>query len=142
MKKILYFFLLALFLACGSASTLLKSATTSNWYGVELRPSQVLTNGDNFYTRPLNNKENEYITVFYDTSLYQDGTYYYNQLWASYGWNRNGDILTASQYAVKPNNSTLHISVKRGVAIYIYPDGEFRVFRVLRTKSPFADSID
>lgn len=29
-----------------------------------------------------------------------------------------------------------------GVAIYIYPDGEFRVFRVLRTKSPFADSID
>ena len=96
MKKILYFFLLALFLACGSASTLLKSATTSNWYGVELRPSQVLTNGDDFYTRPLNNKENEYITVFHsngDIGLNRLALIWYYRKDTTVVWDGNQTVL-------------------------------------------------
>ena len=130
MKKILYFFLFATLLGCGVASNLQSSAKGSGWYPVNMKPSQVKTDGSVFYSQKVD--DTEYIEVYYDSSLYVDGTYYYNQLYSSYGWSRSGNIQTASAYASRPSYATLHISVKRGVAIYLYPDGEFRVFRVAR----------
>ena len=130
MKKLLYFFLFATLLGCGVASNLQSSAKGSGWYPVNMKPSQVETDGSVFYSQKVD--DTEYIEVYYDSSLYVDGTYYYNQLMASYGWSRSGNIMTASAYASRPRYAALHISVKRGVAIYMYPDAEFRVFRVAR----------
>jgi hypothetical protein len=131
MKKLLYFFLFATLLGCGVASNLQSSAKGSGWYPVNMKPSQVETDGSVFYSQKLD--ETEYIEVYYDSSLYEDGAYYYNQLMASYGWTPSGGgIMIASAYASKPSYSALHISVKRGVAIYMYPDTEYRVFRVAR----------
>ena len=39
-------------------------------------------------------------------------------------------------------SSTLHINVKSGVAVYLNPATQFSVYRVVRTTSPFSDSID
>ena len=139
MKKLLTLLIIATFLSCGVAGSLQGSATSYAWYPVEMRPSQIKYNGDYFYTKKINSTE--YIAVYYDESLIEDGRYYNNKLWESYGWTI-GDKMTASAYASKPRLSALHISVKRGVAVYLNPASEFSVYRVVRTSSPFYDAID
>ena len=115
--------------SCGVASNIQKTVKSNKWFGVNMKPSDVDTTGSVFYSATL--KNGEMISVYYDDELYEDGTYYRNQLWESYGWTMGvGQFATASSYAVKPSQSTLHISIKRGVAIYIFPDSEFRIFRV------------
>ena len=140
MRKLLFllvFIPFALLLnSCGSAASIQGSATSNSWHGVEMKPSQIKYNGDTFYTKKLN--DNEYIAVYYDESLEDDARYYNNKLWESYGWTI-GDKMTASGYASRPRVSTLHISVKRGVAMYLNPSSEFAVFKVVKTNS---DSID
>lgn len=116
---------------CGSAASIQGSATSGNWYAVEMRPSQVTYNGDVIYSKKLN--ESEYIEVYYDESLESDDRYYSNKLWESYGWTI-GDKMTASAYAGKPRSSALHISVKRGVAIYMNPASEFSIFKVVKKR--------
>ena len=132
MKKLvlLLFISILTFSSCGSSSSLKGSANTWNWYGVGMRPSQLSSDGSVFYRAQVDDEE--YIEVYFDKSLSTDATYYYNQLWQQYGWSRNGDTWSASQYANRPNSAVLHISVKRGVAVYIYPESKFRVFRVVR----------
>lgn len=142
MKKILYYFLLAMFLSCGVASSLQGSATSSAWYPVEMKPSQYKIDGSVVYTSKLNNANNEFVKVYYDESLETDATYYYNQLWKSFGWSRNGDDFSCSGCSSSPEVSTLYISVKRGVAIYLDETGKFVVYKVTKTKTPFSDSID
>ncbi len=139
MKKLTSLFLLLVFLGCAAAFDIQSTANSNQWYPVEMRPSQIKYNGDYFYTKKLN--DNEYIAVYYDESLREDGRYYNNKLWESYGWTM-GEMMTASAYASKPRLSTLHISVKRGVAVYLNPASEFSVYRVVRASSPFYDVID
>ena len=55
---------------------------------------------------------------------------------------RMGDKMTASAYASSPRSSALHISVKRGVAVYLSPDNKYSIYKVVKTTSPFSDSID
>ena len=99
-----------------------------------MRPSQISLSGDGFYANELN--DNEFIEVYRDISLVIDGAYYYNQLLASYGWTpTNGGRIVASQYSTLPSRSKLHISVKRGVAIYIYPDEGYDIFGLRIVKS-------
>ena len=81
MKKILYLFLFTTLLGCGVASNLQSSSKGNGWYPVNMKPSQVETDGSVFYSQKLD--DSEYIEVYYDTSLYEDGAYYYNQLMAS-----------------------------------------------------------
>lgn len=132
MKKQIIIFLIPLltFLSCYAASSLSGSLTSSFFYPVNMRPSQVKSNGSVFYTQKMN--DSEYIEVYYDSDLSTDATYYYNQLMASYGWTRNGNSFSAPVGNERPSYGTLHISVKRGVAVYMYPEGEFRVFKVKR----------
>ena len=141
MKKLilLLFIPLVSFLGCGAAGSLQGSAMSSAWYPVEMRPSQIKYNGDYFYTKKI--KDDEYIAVYYDESLDADGRYYNNKLWESYGWTM-GDKMTASAYASSPRSSALHISVKRGVAVYLSPDNKYSIYKVVKTTSPFSDSID
>jgi len=131
MKKLLLLLVpIALILnSCGSASSIQGSAQSGNWYAVEMKPSQITYNGSVIYSKKLN--ENQYIEVYYDESLESDDRYYSNKLWESYGWTI-GDKMTASAYAGKPRSSALHISVKRGVAIYMNPASEFSIFKVVK----------
>ena len=109
MKKLLLLLIIITLNSCGSASRLQGSATSNNWYAVEMKPSQITYNGNTIYSKRLN--DNEYIIVYYDESLEDDARYYQNKLWESYGWTI-GDKMTASAYASKPRVSTLHISIK------------------------------
>jgi hypothetical protein len=128
MKKLLFLLVfIPLMFGCGSAASIQGSATSNNWYAVEMKPSQITYNGNTIYSKRLN--DNEYIIVYYDESLEDDARYYQNKLWESYGWTI-GDKMTASAYASKPRVSTLYISVKRGVAVYLNPESEFSVYRV------------
>ena len=132
MKNLLILFAsITILISCGSAASLQGSATSGNWYAVEMRPSQITYNGDVIYSKKLN--ETEYIEVYYDESLEDDARYYNNKLWESYGWTI-GDKMTASGYAMSPRSSALHISVKRGVAIYKNPASEFSVFKVVKKR--------
>ena len=102
---------------------------TNKWLWVDMLPSQVKTDGDVIFKGTL--KKGGYFNVYLDQSLLNDGTYYYNQLFKSYGWTRmGGGIQQASIYAKRPKLGALHISVKRGVAIYMYPDSEWQIFRI------------
>ena len=142
MKKLilLLFIPLVSFLGCASAFNIQSTVNSNQWYAVEMRPSQIKYNGDYFYTKKLNDKE--YIAVYYDESLEEDNRYYNNKLWESYGWTMGSENMTASAYASSPRSSTLHINVKRGVAVYLSPETKFSVYRVMRTTSPFSDSVD
>lgn len=129
MKKLFLLLVLVSLSSCGIATSLDRSAKSWNWYPVQLRPSQVSTDGSVFYTGTLKNGRT--VSVYYDDSLYVDGKFYRNQLWEQYGWTMGTDeIATADAYAEKPSLSTLHISIKRGVALYLYPNSEFQIFRI------------
>tara|TARA_B100001939_G_scaffold321580_1_gene311300 strand:- start:4080 stop:4487 length:408 start_codon:yes stop_codon:yes gene_type:complete len=130
MKRLLYFFLFATLLGCGVASSLQGSSISNNWYPVDMKPSEYKIDGSIIYTSKLNNANNEYVEVYYDSSLQKDATYYYNELWSSYGWSRHGDDFSCTGCSSNPKVSTLHISVKRGVAIYLDETGKFSLFRV------------
>ena len=117
--------------SCGVAANLQNTVKSNKWFGVNMKPSDVDTTGSVFYSATL--KNGEMISVYADAELVEDGGYYRNQLWESYGWTMGvGQFATASSYAVKPSQSTLHISIKRGVAIYIYPDSTFQIFKVIK----------
>lgn len=130
MKKLLLLLIsLITLIGCGAASNIESTANSNQWYAVDMKPSQIKYNGEIFYTKKLNDKE--YIVVFYDGSLTDDARHYQNKLWESYGWTI-GDKMTASAYASKPRIGALHISIKRGVAVYINPKDEFSVYRVTK----------
>ena len=129
MKKLFLLLVLVSLSSCGIATSLDRSAKNLNWYPVEMRPSQVYTDGTVFYSQKLKNRKT--VSVYFDNSLSSDAMFYRNQLWEQYGWTLRADgYATADAYAESPSLSTLHISIKRGVAIYLYPDGEFDLFRI------------
>ena len=129
MKKLFLLLVLVSLSSCGIANSLDRSAKNWNWYPVEMRPSQVSADGSVFYLHTLKNGET--VSVYFDSSLSSDAMFYRNQLWEQYGWTMRADgYATADAYAQSPSLSTLHISIKRGVAIYLYPDGEFDLFRI------------
>jgi hypothetical protein len=128
MKRLLLLLIpLISLIGCGAASNINSTANSNLWYAVEMRPSQIKYNGEVFYTKELNDKE--YIVVFKDSYLDDDARYYQNKLWESYGWTI-GEKMTASAYASRPKIGALHISIKRGVAVYINPNDEFSIYRV------------
>lgn len=134
MKKLLLLLFIPLLSGCGAALSIKQTVNGNGWYPVSMRPSQISLNGDAIYANELN--DNEFIEVYFDDSLVIDGAYYYNQLLASYGWTpTGGGKIVASQYSTLPSFSTLHISIKRGVAIYIYPDEGYDIFGLRIVKS-------
>ena len=119
---------------CASAFSLRQTVNGNAWYPVNMKPSQISLNGDVFYANEIN--EDEIIEIYYDDALVVDGSYYYNQLYASYGWTpTSGGEFIGLQYSAIPSRSTLHISIKRGVAICLYPDDHFTVFGIRQVKS-------
>jgi hypothetical protein len=142
MKKLFTFLLLVTFLGCATVGTIQGSANSFSWYPVEMKPSQYKTDGSVIYSSKLNNANNEFVNVYYDKSLDADATYYYNQLWESFGWSRNGDDFSCRGCSTSPEVDTLYISVKRGVALYLDETGQYKLYKVAKTKTPFSDSLD
>ena len=134
LKNLSLILLFPLLTSCATAFNINQTVNGDSWYPVNLRPSQITLDGSKIYSNQLS--ENEFIEVYYDDLLAVDGAYYYNQLYASSGWIRvSGEEFIASQYATAPSRSTLYISIKRGVAIYLYPDDGFSVFMIRQVKS-------
>lgn len=134
LKKLLLLILIPLLSGCGTAISIKQTVNGNAWYPVNMRPSQISLNGYTFFTKEIN--DNEFIEVYFDDELLVDAAYYYNQLLASYGWTPvGGGKIVASQYSTLPSQSTLHISIKRGVAIYLYPDEGYDVFGIREVKS-------
>ena len=128
MKKLFLLFVLVSLSSCGIAMNLDRTAKNMNWFPIDMKPSQVKDSGEVFYTADLKNGES--LSIYFDDDVYNDSNYYRNQLWESYGWTVGIDSqATASAYASAPSNSTLYISIKRGVAIYIYPEGTWQIFK-------------
>ena len=129
LKNLSLILLFPLLTSCASAFSLKETVNGNAWYAVSMKPSQISLDGSIIYSNQLS--ENEFIEVYYNHALDVDGYYYYNQLYKSYGWTpTSGGEFIGSQYSAIPSRSTLHISIKRGVAIYLYPDDQFTVFGI------------
>ena len=134
LKNLSLILLIPLLTGCAAAFSINETVNGNSWYPVSMKPSQISLDGRIIYSNQLS--DNEFIEVYYDDALVVDGAYYYNQLYESYGWTpASGGEFIGSQYSVIPNRSTLHISIKRGVAIYLYPDDQFSVFGIRQVKS-------
>ena len=118
-------------MGCATTSNLRTTSTSLKWYPLDMRPSQIKRDGSIFYTTRLNNTEG--ISIYRDESLNDDETYYYNQLMESFGWTRDGDGFKGSHEAINPSRGILYVSIRRGVAVYLYPDNTFAVYKVIRT---------
>lgn len=133
-KNLSLILLFPLLTSCAAAFNINQTVNGDSWYPVNLRPSQITLDGSKIYSNQLS--ENEIIEVYYDDVLAIDGEYYYNQLYKSYGWTTaSGGEFIGSPYSAIPSRGTLHISIKRGVAIYLYPDARFSVFGIREVKS-------
>lgn len=131
LKNLTLILLFPLLTGCATAFSLKQTVNGNAWYAVSMKPSQVYLDGSIIYSNQLG--DNEFIEVYYDDALAVDGSYYYNQLYESYGWTpTSGGEFIGWQYSGIPSRSTLHISIKRGVAIYLYPDDQFSVFGILK----------
>ena len=133
-KKWLFILLIPLLTGCAAAFSVNQTVNGNSWYPVSMKPSQISLDGRIIYSNQFT--DNELIEVYYNETLVVDGSYYYNQLYKSYGWTpTSGGEFIGSQYSAIPSRSTLHISVKRGVAIYLYPDDHFTIFGIRQVKS-------
>ena len=134
LKNLSLILLFPLLTSCAAAFNINQTVNGDSWYPVNLRPSQITLDGSKIYSNQIS--ENGFIEVYYDDALDVDGEYYYNQLYESYGWtSASGGEFIGSSYSAIPSRSTLHISIKRGVAIYLYPDARFSVFGIREVKS-------
>ena len=138
MKKILSLLILTTFLGCGSISLYKDYGTVKGWGYKEMPPSQVTTSGATFYTIKLTDKS-------YSVGGYiddPDATFYYNALWQDLGWsrvsktksdgfiNKEGDKFTANAGSHRPKAGYLYFHLKRGVAIYFYPEKSWNAYSV------------
>ena len=96
------------------------------WGYKEMPPSQVTTSGATFYTIKLSNKS-------YSVGGYiddPDSTFYYNALYQDLGWNKDMDGDWESYGGTRVKRGHLYFDLKRGVAIYFYPEKTFNAFKV------------
>jgi len=127
MKKLFTFLLLSTFLGCGSLDLYKDYGTVKGWGYKEMPPSQVTTSGDAFYTIKLSDKSYSVAGLVKDG----DGEYYYNSLWQDLGWYKDIDGDWSGAYNVhRPKRGHLYFHLKRGVAIYFYPQKTFNAFKV------------
>ena len=131
MKKVVFFLVCSFLVSCGSLKS--TNPNTDRWIERTILPSQVTTNGI-FFKEDI--RTDVYNTSFesYSVGGYidEDGTYYYNLLWDSFGWDR----ISGEQFEERtpnrkrPKKGSLYVNMKKGVAVYLYPDKGFNAFRV------------
>ena len=122
MKKLLLLFVLcSVIVSCGSTYNLLSD---NYWHEREILPSEV-KDYSNVWGRFSNGTRYRLIDRIVD----QDAEYYYELLMKDFGWYRNIEGDFSSSGGRRPNNGSLYVSSKRGVAIYFYPISNYSVFK-------------
>ena len=112
--------------SCASFGT--ATANTNKWLAQEIRPSEIIRNGEVFLEGKLS--DGSTFSVFQDDNIDIDQYYYYNTLYQDFGWSNNGDKWTGSEYNRQPKLGNIYINPSRRVAVYFYPKGTFAAFKV------------
>ena len=139
MKKLLLIsalFLLNTFLGCNSMYLPIDYGTIKGWGYKEMPPTQVTTSGFTFHTIKISSNESYSVGGYIADP---DATFYYNALYQDLGWNRDTDGNWESYDAPRLKRGHLYFDLKRGVAIYFYPDKTFNAFKVTRNTSTEED---
>jgi len=133
MKKVLYYIFIALLTinltSCGSVPMFHNYAYTKGWALKEIPPSQAVRNGDVVLDGKLS--DGRTFSVLDDGSLNADDRmYHYNALYQDFGWNRDMDGDWESYNGIRIKRGYIYMNIKRGVAVYFYPEAEFYTFKV------------
>ena len=133
MKKLiflLFFIPIAITLnSCGSVPMFNDYGYIKGWAYREMPPSQIVKNGDSFFEGKLSNGKT--YSVFADETIDSDTKYYYNALYQDLGWySKDEDTWSAPAGSHRPMRGRLYINLKRGVAVYLYPETTFASFKV------------
>tara|TARA_B100001996_G_scaffold76917_1_gene56775 strand:- start:45 stop:479 length:435 start_codon:yes stop_codon:yes gene_type:complete len=128
MKRFILFLLFITLYSCGS-SRVNDYAYVKGWAYKEMPPSQAVTNGEVIYEGKLSN--GKIFSVLDDGTLNKDDRmYYYNALYQDFGWYRDMDGDWESYGGTRIKRGHLYINIKRGAAVYFYPEKEFYTFKV------------
>jgi hypothetical protein len=128
MKKIELFFIFFLIVSLISCSVY-STATTNKWLGYELPPSRIVKNGEIFFEGTLS--DGSKFSVFADTKVDADASYYHTMLWQDFGWRLKDDkTWTAPQSARERKLGHIYINPSRRVAVYYWPDRNYSAFKV------------
>ena len=137
MKKFILLLVLTSFVSCGALNS--ANPNADRWIERTILPSQVTSayNTGVIFKEYLKtgNYESYSVGGVIDDP---DSTYYYNLLWDSFGWDRISEdqFEERTPNRNRPKKSNLYINIKKGVAVYLYPDKGFNAFRVtLNNKS-------
>ena len=115
--------------SCGSVPMFNEYAYTKGWAHREMPPSQAVRNGEVVYEGKLS--DGKTFSVLDDGSLNADDRmYHYNALYQDFGWNKDIEGNWESYNGTRIKRGYLYINIKRGVAVYFYPEAEFYTFKV------------
>ena len=127
MKRFILFLLFITLYNCSSVRVN-NWGYVKGWAVKEMPPSQIVKNGDSFFDGKLS--DGRIFEVFGDETIDSDGKYYYNALYQDLGWYTKGDSWEADAGTFRPKRGHLYINIKRGVAIYLFPENNFSAFKV------------
>ncbi len=131
MKKLLFLLVFITLSSCGTLSTpgINGFGYIKGWAYREMPPSQAVTNGEVIYEGKLS--DGRTFSVLDDGTLNKDDRmYYYNALYQDFGWYRDMDGDWESYGGTRIKRGHLYINIKRGVAVYFYPELEFYTFKL------------
>ena len=129
MKKAIILMLLATLASCtyiGPPS----SITSDKWLEVEMRPSVITYDGEIFYATYLSGGR---IGVYYDSTVSEDGSFYYHRLMQDYGWfeNTKGGWSANESYK-RTRAGYIYINPAKRAAVYFNPSTDkYSAFKVI-----------
>ena len=138
MKKLILLLFIPLAINLNSCGALVETSDTytdsDRWVGQAIPPSQVNLS----YEGKLPSGRTFSLYGIVDDD---DATFYYNLVWDSFGWDRiSEEKFEARGYNSKrPQKGRLYVNLKKRIAVYFYPDKEFRTYKV-KVDNP--DEID
>jgi len=130
MRNLLLLLFIPIAITLNSCSSLGgTTAWSGNWIEKEIKPSQIVKNGDVFAEYKLSNGRT--CSVFADATIDSDARFYHTMLWQDFGWTlKNDKTWTAPSSARERKLGHIYINIKRGAAVYYYPDRNYSAFKV------------
>jgi hypothetical protein len=129
MKKHLNIILIAFLTISFASCTVYSSINSNKWLEYELPPSRVVKNGNVFFEGKLS--DGSMFSVFYDSQIKEDESYYYNMLYQDFGWRtKDDDTWTGSQYSRRHKVGCIYINPQRRASVYFWPKGTYSAFKV------------
>ena len=117
------------FNSCATFQT--ATATTPQWVGQQIRPSQLFINGNVSFSGKL--FDGSTYSVFKDEIVDLDTGYYYNQMMTDWGHSYDGGNNWNSPKGIilrRPKLGYIYVHPNKRIAVYIYPTGTYAEFKV------------